>query len=288
MEKRPQGKRKDRKTVRKKLWRKIQFTRIFTYSHHIPCRRRNKNHHTLPVKSTCCSFSHRQSKEFCKQPTIPPGFRRKTQRMLPVMTMFPCGDLDVLLGVECWSEACRRCESRATFDEEQGGVAANPWLLCRSAPLRHAPPQEHNRPTERADAGTCGRGEKRLPLSNRHPERRADSLSGLCVPTAGNSRPDSQSSPPPSTKEKGLTPNRFRIGVLRRKLPACTTRSLMPNIPNREMLQEIWRSPSRLVSTRLNPVTATRRVEVPCGAPLRRNHRSDEGDCRRGSTTRCR
>lgn len=272
------------------IWRirSLVTLNAFPTSSRVLCRRRNKNHHTLPVKSTCRSFSHRRSKEFCKQPTIPPGFRRKTQRMFPVMTMFPCGDLDVLLGVECWSEACRRRESRATFGEEPSGVAANLWLLRRSTPLQLAPPQEHNRPTERADAGTCGRGEKRLPLSNRHPERRADSLSGLCVLTAGNSRPDSQSSPPPSTKEKGLTPNRFRIGVLRRKLPACTTRSLMPNIPNREMLQEIWCSPSRLVSTRPTPVTATRRVEVPCGAPLRRNHRSDEGDCRRGSTTRYR
>lgn len=215
-------------------------TNFYAFTPHT-LQEKNKNHRTLPVKSTCCSFSHRQSKEFFQQPTIPPGFRRKTQRMFPVMTMFPCGDLDVLLGVECWSEACRRRESRATFGEEPNGVAANPWLLRQSAPGGTLRPRDPDRPTERADAGTCGRGEKRLPLSNRHPERRADSLSGLCVPTAGNSRPDSQSSPPPSTKEKGLTPNRFRIGVLRRKLPACTTRSLSPNGSNGERLRGMSR-----------------------------------------------
>lgn len=37
-------------------------------------------------------------------------------------------------------------------------------------------------------------------------------------------------------------------------------------------------------STRPNPVTATRRIEVPCGDPLRRIHWSNEGDCCCGST----
>lgn len=130
-----------------------EFLRIHTT---YPAGEEIKNHHTLPVKSTCRSFSHRRSKEFCKQPTIPPGFRRKTQRMFPVMTMFPCGDLDVLLGVECWSEACRRRESRATFGEEPSGVAANLWLLRRSTPLQHAPP-----PGSRSSDGTRRRGDAR-------------------------------------------------------------------------------------------------------------------------------
>ena len=63
LEKRPQGKRKFRKTGRQNLWHEIQFANIFTRLHHIPCGRSNQNRRP-PVNCFDIFFSEPKRRAF--------------------------------------------------------------------------------------------------------------------------------------------------------------------------------------------------------------------------------
>lgn len=168
----------------------------------------------------------------------------------PVRTIFPCGGLDVPLGVECSPEsrvgATRIVDANRARSSTKIRAALLQILGFSVDPL----PAARSAPGSRSFDGTRRLGDVRAWRESSTVFRPSSRTScGFSLRALRTDRRqllpelpvESETPLPRQPQEKRLIPNRFHIGVRRRKFPACTTRSLSPNGSNGQRLRGMSR-----------------------------------------------